>query len=510
MHNHSIELSSLTLVPNVSPLADKTDSSQQELDFLFSPLFEEYFTAGNQKTITPTTTVHAEENNDNQAEDASFEPYEFINPFYTPTVIKLKWLWKNKKDENNTIIRNKARLVANAQEEGIDFEESFAPVARLEGVQIFFTYAAHKSFPIYQMDVKKTFLNGQMKEKVYVAQPDGLVDPDHPKKVYRLKKALYGLKQAPRASHDELSIFLMSKGFTKATIDPTLFTIRYAEDILLVKIYVDDIIFGSTNLKFSKRFEKLMHIRFEMSLMEEMKFFLGLQIHQSPRDADQAGCLDTRKSTSGGIQFLGEKLVSWMLKKQVCTAMSLAEAEYVALSASCAQVRWMRTQLKDYGFDYNKIPLSSKSNKEVFSGEIVSLRSAISERLYHDENRSLQAIKMMQSRRHVVKDTRSQDGKDDKDKHGKDLKISELKTKSKDNDKGSRLKITMHEGTSLQQDKVNQDQTPTCKRMADKMKLNKIVFKWEEVVNELLEKKNGNNIWSAVKRISFAAVVYFI
>ncbi|GKD52679.1 retrovirus-related pol polyprotein from transposon TNT 1-94, partial [Tanacetum coccineum] len=122
-----------------------------------------------------------------------------------------------------------------------------------------------------------------LQEEVYVAQPEGFVDPDHPEKVYLLRKALYGLKQAPRAWYDELSNFLMSKGFTKGTIDPTLFKIKYGEDILLVQIYVDDIIFGSTNPKYSKRFEKLMHSRFEMSLMGEMKFFLGLQIHQSPK-----------------------------------------------------------------------------------------------------------------------------------------------------------------------------------------------------------------------------------
>ncbi|GKE41489.1 retrovirus-related pol polyprotein from transposon TNT 1-94, partial [Tanacetum coccineum] len=162
-----------------------------------------------------------------------------------------------------------ARLVAKgyAQEEGIDFEESFAPVAHLEAVQIFVAYVAHKSFPIYQMDMKTSFLNGPLMAEVYIAQPDGFVDPDHPEKVYHLRKALYGLKQDPRVWYDELSNFLMSKGFTKGTIDPTLFTIRYEDDILLVQIYVDDIIFGSTNTKFSKRFEKLMHSRFEMSLM---------------------------------------------------------------------------------------------------------------------------------------------------------------------------------------------------------------------------------------------------
>ncbi|GKA43107.1 retrovirus-related pol polyprotein from transposon TNT 1-94, partial [Tanacetum coccineum] len=125
------------------------------------------------------------------------------------------------KDEDQTVIRNKARLVAKgyAQEEGVDFKELFALVARLEAVRIFVAYAAHKSFPIYQMDVKIAFLNGPLKEEVYVAQPDGFVDPDHPDKVYRLRKALYGLKQALRAWYDELSKFLISKGFTKGIID---------------------------------------------------------------------------------------------------------------------------------------------------------------------------------------------------------------------------------------------------------------------------------------------------
>ncbi|GKB95629.1 retrovirus-related pol polyprotein from transposon TNT 1-94 [Tanacetum coccineum] len=193
---------------------------------------------------------------------------------------------KNKRDEENTVIHNKARLVAKgyAQKEGIDFEESFAPVARLEAVQLFVAYAAHKSFPVYQMDVKTTFLYGPMKEEVYVNQLEGFIDPHHPDQVYRLKKALYGLKQAPRAWYDELSNFLVSKGFSKGSIDPTLFITKHGEHILLVQIYVDDIIFGSTNPKLSKRFEKLMHSKFEMSMMGELKFFLGIQIHQSPRD----------------------------------------------------------------------------------------------------------------------------------------------------------------------------------------------------------------------------------
>ncbi|GJV26358.1 retrovirus-related pol polyprotein from transposon TNT 1-94 [Tanacetum coccineum] len=321
--------------------------------------------------------------------------WELVDKPFGKMIIKLKWLWKNKKDEDQTVIRNKARLVAKgyAQEEGIDFEESFAPVARLEAVRIFVAYAAHKSFPIYQMDVKTAFLNGLLKEEVYVAQPEGFVDPDHPEKVYLLRKALYGLKQAPRAWYDELSNFLMSKGFTKGTIDPTLFKIKYGEDILLVQIYVDDIIFGSTNPNYSKRFEKLMHSRFEMSLIREMKFFLGLQIHQSPKgifinqanqlffkllqqsvisatltimyivqahfqDADHAGCLDLGKALLEG-SVLGDKLVSWRCQKQNlhCNVPS-AEAEYVGYLQVCElKLMWMRTQLQDYGFNYNKIPL---------------------------------------------------------------------------------------------------------------------------------------------------------
>ncbi|GKD81892.1 retrovirus-related pol polyprotein from transposon TNT 1-94 [Tanacetum coccineum] len=165
--------------------------------------------------------------------------WELVDKPFGKNIIKLKWLWKNKKDEYQTVIQNNARLVAKgyAQEEGIDFEESFAPVAHLEAVRIFIAYAAHKYFLIYQMDMKTAFLNGPLKEEFYVVQPDRFVDPDHPKKVYHLRKSLYGLKQALRAWYDELSNFLMYKGFTKGTIDPTLFTIRYGEDILLVQIY---------------------------------------------------------------------------------------------------------------------------------------------------------------------------------------------------------------------------------------------------------------------------------
>ncbi|GJR97157.1 gag-pol polyprotein [Tanacetum coccineum] len=196
-------------------------------------------------------------------------------------------------------------------EKGIDFEESFAPVARLEVVRIFVAYVAHKSSPIYQMDVKTKFLNGPLKEEVYVAQPDGFIDPDHPEKVYRLRKALYGLKQAPRAWTSDLPIP------KRGTINMRLW-------------YPKDSGF-------------------------ELTAFL---------DADHVGCLNTRKSTFGGIQFLGDKLVSWMSKKKDYTTMSSAEAEYVALSASCAQVENGIIELYFVRTEYQLADMFSKALPE--------------------------------------------------------------------------------------------------------------------------------------------------
>nr|GEW96999.1 hypothetical protein [Tanacetum cinerariifolium] len=161
--------------------------------------------------------------------------------------LTLKWIFKNKHDEEQTVIRNKSRLVVRGyhQEEGIDFDESFAPVARMEAIRIFLAYVAHKSFTVFQMDMKTAFLHGSLKEDVYVCQPEGFIDADHPSHVYKLKKALYGLKQAPRAWYDELSKFLLQNHFFKGIIDPTLFIRRFQDDILVVHIYVDDINFGS-------------------------------------------------------------------------------------------------------------------------------------------------------------------------------------------------------------------------------------------------------------------------
>ncbi|GJX32677.1 retrovirus-related pol polyprotein from transposon TNT 1-94 [Tanacetum coccineum] len=269
--------------------------------------------------------------------------WELVDKPLGKTIIKLKWLWKKKKDEDQTVIRNKARLVAKGytQEEGIDFEESFALVACLEAVWIFIAYVAHKSFPIYQMDVKTAFLNGPLKEEVYVAQPDGFVDPDHPEKV--LLKAKYALET------------LKKHGMEKCDIIGTPMATQPKLDADLSGKLVDQTDYHS-------KIGSLMYLTSSRPNIVQADSGFELTAFS---DADHAGCLDTRKSTYGGIQFLGDKLVSWMSKKQDCTAMSSAEAEYVVLSASCAQVMWMRTQLKDYGFNYNKIPLYCDSQSAI-------------------------------------------------------------------------------------------------------------------------------------------------
>ncbi|GJX60399.1 ribonuclease H-like domain-containing protein [Tanacetum coccineum] len=196
--------------------------------------------------------------------------------------IGTKWVYRNKKDKRGIVIRNKARLVAqgHTQEEGIDYDEVFAPVARIEAIRIFLAYASYMGFMVYQMDVKSAFLYGQIEEEVYVCQPPGFEDPDHPDKVYKVVKALYGLHQAPRAWYDTLATYLLSNGFQRGQIDQTLFIKRHKGHILLVQIYVDDIIFGSTKKELCDEFEKLMKDKFQMSSMGELTFFLGLQVQQ--------------------------------------------------------------------------------------------------------------------------------------------------------------------------------------------------------------------------------------
>ncbi|GJR57473.1 putative ribonuclease H-like domain-containing protein [Tanacetum coccineum] len=352
--------------------------------------------------------------------------------------IGTKWVFRNKKDERGIVVKNKARLVVQGfrQEEGIDYDEVFAPVARIEAIRLFLAFASFMGFPVYQMDVKSAYWRG-----------------------------------APRAWYETLSTFLLENGFRRGTIDKTLFIKKNKSDIMLVQVYVDDIIFGSTKQSMCTEFEDCMHKRFQMSSMGELTFFLGLQVKQQPdgifisqdkyvadilkkfdfcsiktattpiesnkplvkdedgvdvdvhvyrsmigslmyltasrpdimfavcscarfqvnpkashlhavkrifrylkhqpklglwypkdspfeleafSDSDYGGASLDRKSTTGGCQFLGRRLISWQCKKQTIVANSTTEAEYVAAASCCGQVLWIQNQMMDYGFNFMK------------------------------------------------------------------------------------------------------------------------------------------------------------
>nr|GEU42564.1 retrovirus-related Pol polyprotein from transposon TNT 1-94 [Tanacetum cinerariifolium] len=191
-------------------------------------------------------------------------------------------VFRNKKDERGIVIRNKARLMAqgHTQEEDIDYDEVFAPVARIEAIKIFLAYASFIGFIVYRIDVKSAFLYGTIEEEVYVCQPPSFEDSHFPNNVYKVEKALYGLHQALRTWYETLSTYLLENGFRRGTIDKTLFIKKDIDDILLVQVYVDDIIFGSTKKSLCDEFKQMRHKRFQMSSMGEVTFFLGLQVKQ--------------------------------------------------------------------------------------------------------------------------------------------------------------------------------------------------------------------------------------
>nr|GEU93527.1 retrovirus-related Pol polyprotein from transposon TNT 1-94 [Tanacetum cinerariifolium] len=241
-------------------------------------------------------------------------------------VITLKWIYKVKLDE----LGEKARLVARGyrQEEGIDFEESFASVARLEAIRIFLAYAAHKNMVVYQMDMKTAFLNGNLREEVYVNQPDGFVDPDNPNHVYKLKKALYGLKQALRVWYDMLSSFLISQDFSKGSVDPTMFICRNDNELLLISksprgIFINQSKYALESLK-KYGFESCDPMDTPMvkkSKLDEDKEGKAVDpLHY--RDVDHADCQDTRRSTSGSLSkhidiryhFTKEHIENWVIE----------------------------------------------------------------------------------------------------------------------------------------------------------------------------------------------------
>ncbi|GJZ14263.1 putative ribonuclease H-like domain-containing protein [Tanacetum coccineum] len=394
---------------------------------------------------------------------------------YGKKAIGTKWVYRNKKDERGIVVRNKAKLVAQGykQEECIDYDEVFAPVARIEAIR----------------------------------QPLGFVDPEFPEKVYKVEKALYGLHQAPRAWYETLSTYLLDNGFYRGQIDKTLFIKRVKDDILLVQVYVDDIIFGSTKKSLCTDFKQIMHKRFQMSSIGELTFFLGLQVKQkedgifisqdkyvgeilkkfgfssirtastpmetnkaltkdedgedvdvhlyrsmigslmyltssrpdimfsvcacsrfqvqpkvshlnavkrifrylkgrpnlglwypkdSPfileafSDSDYAGASLDRKSTTGGCQFLGSRLISWQCKKQTVVANSTTEAEYIAASHCCGQVLWIQNQMLDYGYNFMQTKIHVDNESAIY---------VVKNPVYHSKTKHIEI------RHHFIKDS---------------------------------------------------------------------------------------------------------
>nr|GEV89558.1 hypothetical protein [Tanacetum cinerariifolium] len=235
------------------------------------------------------------------------------------------------------------------KEEGIDYEEVFAPVARIKVIRLFLAYVSFMGFMVYQMDVKCAFLYGTIEKEVYVCQPPGFEDPDYPDKVYKVVKALSRLHQAPRAWYEILANYLLENGFQRGKIDQTLFIKKQKGDIFLVQVYVDDIIFGSTNKELCKAFEKLMKDKFQMSSMAEILRKFGLTYGKSastPIDTEKPLLKDPDDED---VDVHTYRLISWQCKKQTVVATSSIEAEYVAAASCCAQVLWIQNQLLDYG-----------------------------------------------------------------------------------------------------------------------------------------------------------------
>nr|GEU51213.1 hypothetical protein [Tanacetum cinerariifolium] len=411
------------LVPNSVPATPYVPPINKELEISFQPMSDEYLEPPRvERPVHPAQAVQAPVNSagtpssttiDQDAPSLSISPsssalqshrlHQGVAAEHTymedhpdaPVDNNPFWIYKVKLNEYGDVLKNKARLVAKGyrQEEGIDFENH-----------------------LHRLLVSRLFASSSL-----MPPPEGFVDPDHPTHVYRLKKAFYGLKQAPRAWYDTLSRFLLDNKFSKGAVDPTLFTRKTGKHVLLVQIYVDDIIFASTDrkaclqvsqspggifinqskfaLEILKKFRMDSCDSVDTPIVDRLKLNedpLGIPVdltrfhsmvgslmyltasrpdlvfaicmcarYQYPKDtalaltayADHAGCQDIRRSTSRSAKFLGDKLVSWSSKKQKSTAISTTEVEYIAMSGCCAHILWMRSQLTDYGFEFDKIPL---------------------------------------------------------------------------------------------------------------------------------------------------------
>nr|GEW40412.1 retrovirus-related Pol polyprotein from transposon TNT 1-94 [Tanacetum cinerariifolium] len=324
--------------------------------------------------------------------------------------LTLKWLFKNKHDEEQTVIRNKSHLVVRGyrQEEGIDFEESFAPVSRMEAIRIFLAYAAHKSFTMFQMDVKTVFLQGSLKEDVYVCQPEGFIDADHPSHVYKLKKALYGLKQAPRAWYDELSKFILQNHFFKGTIDPTLFIRRSHDDILVVHVYVDDIIFGSTH----PRSYKAVKVRYTCSMIQpEPEGSTQIEMELDLEQTQQGSSHEISVSTEGVEELKRIVRIKGVKKEALHTTLGRNQINQCRYNLTPAESKF-KTPMLDHQDKYMMKAQVHVSKSFAISGvQAIPLRNhfcQIYQVVKHMLRRRLLAS--FQDHEHEGGDTRSQGG----------------------------------------------------------------------------------------------------
>ncbi|GKA97569.1 retrovirus-related pol polyprotein from transposon TNT 1-94 [Tanacetum coccineum] len=361
-----------------------------------------------------------------------FDIYQVKEPNNIKEAIKDESWTKAMQEELDQFVRNdvwdlvpcpQSRLVAQGyNQQGIDYDETYAPVARLESIRILLAYACCYMFKLFQMDVRSDFLNRVIDEEVYVMQPSSFIDFQKPNHVYKLKKALYGLKQAPKAWYDRLQSFLIDNGYKMGIVDNTLFTKIKDSLLIIIQIYVDDIIFGSTCQSLCDEFSKLMHDEFEICMMGELSFFLGLQIKQmndgiffnqskyiremlkkfgmenskatkTPmsrrrvltlnKDSEliditkYRGMIDhaidvvDRESTSDICTFIGSCLTSWFSKKQTSLANSITQSDYVTVGRACQQALWMKQASLDYKITLNegkiKEPLSPRLNEDAYS-----------------------------------------------------------------------------------------------------------------------------------------------
>nr|GEY22379.1 uncharacterized mitochondrial protein AtMg00810-like [Tanacetum cinerariifolium] len=326
------------LVPNSVPAAPYVPPTNKYLEILFQPMFDEYLEPPRvERPVFPTLVVQVSVNSAGTPSSTTIDQ-DAPSPSTSPSALQSPNLHQGVAVESTLMKDNYVAPVYNnpfinvyAPEPSSDASSSgdvsstestyvsqilYHLVVCIEAIRIFIANAVSKNMTIYQMDVKTAFLNGKLKEEVYVSQPEGFVDPDHPTHVYRLKKALYGLKQAPRAWYQASP--------TKKHLKALKWVFRYLRRTI------------------------------NWGLWYPKDTAMALTAYA---DADHAGCQDTRRSTSGSAQFLGDKLASRSSKNQKSTAISTIEAEYIAMSGCCAQILWMTSQLKDYGFVFNTIPL---------------------------------------------------------------------------------------------------------------------------------------------------------